>query len=557
MPPRSPFAAIADVLENDWRILGRPEQIEPEGAWWTIWAYVAGRGAGKTRAGAETVREWVESGRCGRVGLIAPTQADARDVLLEGESGLLNVCGKSAWSRPVYQPSRRRVEWPNGAIATLYSAEEPERLRGPQHDGLWCDELAVWKNAQSVWDTGMLGLRLGKRPRCIVTTTPRPVPLLRTLLARAGKDVVISRGKTRDNAENLAPSFLSEIVTRYQGTRLGRQELDGELLEDVVGALWSRDLIEETRRERSALPPLRRLVVGVDPAVSAGEASDETGIVVAGVGVDNEAYVLEDASGKMAPVEWARRAIGLASKWSADRIVAESNQGGALVEATMRTVDPNVSFKAVHASKGKITRAEPISALFEQRRAHLVGVFPELEDQMATYAAGAPSCPDRLDAMVWGMTELMVDAAPSLGFYEYFAARACEAARGRPVGSASCAGFCRGCRAPDVGSRCRGAGGPDRRIERGRREAAGSMGRLAAGRGRGCRLYRGACAGAAAGREAGGGSGRRRHDDVKRSAGALKTARERKAAALRGRRCADLGRLLHDDEVARLSPRED
>jgi predicted phage terminase large subunit-like protein len=420
MPPRSPFGAIADVLENDWRILGRPEQIEPEGAWWTIWAYVAGRGAGKTRAGAETVREWVESGRCGRVGLIAPTQADARDVLLEGESGLLNVCGKSAWSRPGYQPSRRRVEWPNGAIATLYSAEEPERLRGPQHDGLWCDELAVWKNAQAVWDTAMLGLRLGKRPRAIVTTTPRPIPLLRGLLKREGKDVAVSRGRTRDNAENLAPAFLSEIVGRYTGTRLGRQELDGELLEDVPGALWSRDLIEETRRERAGLPPLKRVVVALDPAVSVGEVSDETGIIVAGVGVDGEGYVLEDASGKMAPVEWARRAVGLYRKWSADRIVAEANQGGAMVETTIRTIDPNVSFVAVRASKAKITRAEPISALFEQRRAHLVGIFPELEDQMATYAAGSPGSPDRLDAMAWAITELMVLApAAGMGFYEY------------------------------------------------------------------------------------------------------------------------------------------
>jgi phage terminase large subunit-like protein len=416
---RSPFAAIADVLDNDWRIMGRPEQIEPEGDWWTIWAYIAGRGAGKTRAGAETVREWVESGRCGRVGLIAPTAADCRDVLLEGESGLLNVCGKSAWSRPIYQPSRRRVEWPNGAISTLYSAEEPERLRGPQHDGLWCDELAVWKDARAVWDTAMLGLRLGKRPRAIVTTTPRPIPLVRALLAREGRDVAVSRGKTRDNAENLAPSFLSEIVGRYTGTRLGRQELDGELLEDTPGALWSRALIEETRRERSALPPMKRLVVAIDPAISCGEDSDETGIIVAGLGVDGEAYVLEDGSGKMAPVEWARRAVGLYRKWSADRIVAEANQGGALVETTIRTVDQNVSLRLVHASRGKITRAEPISALFEQRRAHLVGVYPELEDQMATYAAGSPGSPDRLDSLVWGITELMVEVPLSLGFYEY------------------------------------------------------------------------------------------------------------------------------------------
>jgi predicted phage terminase large subunit-like protein len=416
----SAFAAIAEALEYDWQSIARPEQVEPGGSWWTVWLYCAGRGSGKTRAGAETVRDWAGSGRCGRIGLIAPTAADCRDVLLEGESGLLAVCGRTAWARPVYQPSRRRVEWPNGAIATLYSAEESERLRGPRHDGLWCDELAVWKNAQTVWDTAMLGLRLGKRPRAIVTTTPRPVPLLRALIKREGKDVAVTRGKTRDNALNLAPAFLSEIVSRYQGTRLGRQELDGELLEDVPGALWSRQLIEETRSERLALPPLRRVVIGVDPAVSIGEDSDETGIIVAGVGVDNEGYILEDGSGKFARVEWARRVVGLYRKWNVDRIVAEANNGGALVETTIKTVDPNVSFKAVHASHGKVARAEPISALFEQRRAHLVGTFPELEDQMATFTPGSPNSPDRLDAMTWAMSELMLaTSGNAMGFYEY------------------------------------------------------------------------------------------------------------------------------------------
>jgi phage terminase large subunit-like protein len=250
------FSRLADTLESDWHGLARPEQIEPEGEWWTVWAYIAGRGAGKTRAGAETIKSRVESGQCGRVGLIAPTQADARDVMVEGPSGLLEVCSNT--ERPIYQPTRRRVEWPNGAIAMLYSAEEPERLRGPQHNALWFDELAAMKDVQAAWDTAMLGLRLGRRPRAIVTTTPRPIPLLRALLKRAGKDVAVTRGRTRDNADNLAPTFLTQIISRYQGTRLGRQELDGELLEDTPGALWSRDLLEECRIERSALPPLRR-----------------------------------------------------------------------------------------------------------------------------------------------------------------------------------------------------------------------------------------------------------------------------------------------------------
>jgi predicted phage terminase large subunit-like protein len=418
MPPeRSPFARIADALENDWRAVGRPEQIEPDGDWWTTWIYLAGRGAGKTRAGAETIRDWVESGRCRRLGLIAPTQGDARDVMLEGESGLLSVCSRT--ERPIYQPSRRRVEWPNGAIATLYSAEESERLRGPQHDALWCDELAAWKNAQGVWDTAMLGLRLGKRPRAIVTTTPKPIPLLRGLLKREGKDVAITRGKTRDNSENLASAFLSEIVSRYQGTRLGRQELDGELLDDVPGALWSRDLLEQTRKARDELPPMRRIVVAIDPAISAGETADETGLIVAGLGADGHGYVLEDASAKLLPVDWARRAVALYSRWNADRLVAESNQGGLMVEQTVRTVDQNVSFRSVHASRGKITRAEPIAALFEQQRVHLAGNFPELEDELCTFTAGSLGSPDRLDAMVWALTDLMLISSDGMGFFEY------------------------------------------------------------------------------------------------------------------------------------------
>ena len=432
MLPNSPFARIADALESDWQSIARPEQLPPPGDW-TIWLYLAGRGAGKTRSGAEAVRDWIESGRCKRVALIAPTQGDCRDVLVEGESGLLSIAPNS--NRPLYEPSKRRITWPNGSIATLYSSEEPERLRGPQHDGLFADELAAWKNAQTTWDNAMLGLRLGKRPRAIVTTTPKPVGLLRALLKRAGQDVVVSRGRTQDNQENLAPSFLTQVVSRYAGTRLGRQELDGELLEDTPGALFTRDLIEQTRRDRSALPPMKRIVVAIDPAVSMGEDSDETGIIVAGLGVDDHGYVLEDASGRYPPVEWVRRAVGLYRTYAADRIVAEANQGGAMVETTIRTVDANVSLKLVHASKGKITRAEPISALFEQRRAHLCGTYPELEDQLCTFRGGSADSPDRLDAMVWALTELMVEGGKNLGFLEFMRmeAEAARAARGLPA----------------------------------------------------------------------------------------------------------------------------
>ena len=268
----------------------------------------------------------------------------------------------------------------------------------------------------------MFGLRLGKRPRAIVTTTPRPLPLLKALLKRDGQDVVVTRGRTSDNAANLAPSFLSQIVARYEGTRLGRQELNAELLEDVQGALWTRDLLEEVRRDKA--PSMRRTVVAIDPAISVSESADETEIIVAGLGTDDHGYVLEDASGKFSPIEWARRAVGLYHKHGADRIVAEANQGGLMVETTVRTVDSNISFKAVHASRGKITRAEPVAALFEQFRIHLVGAFPELEDQLSTFEAGLPGSPDRLDAMVWALTELMVEKPGNTGFLEFYAAQA-------------------------------------------------------------------------------------------------------------------------------------
>jgi phage terminase large subunit-like protein len=405
---RSIFAGIADALESDWQASARPEQLPPSGDWWTVWLYLAGRGAGKTRSGAEAVREWVESGSCGRVALIAPTQADARDVMVEGESGLLAIAPNS--NRPIYEPSKRRLTWPNQAMATMFSAEEADRLRGPQHDGLWADELAAWKGAQTVWDMAMFGLRLGKRPRAIVTTTPKPVPLLKALLKREGQDVVVSRGSTFDNRANLAPSFFSQIVKRYEGTRLGRQELNAELLDDVQGALWTRDLIEAARVPADTPIDFKRIVVAIDPAISVGEDSDETGIIVGGLGWDDHAYVLEDLSGKYSPTEWAVRAIGAYRRHLADRIVAEVNQGGEMVANTLRVVDPNAPVRTVHAKRGKLIRAEPVSALYEQRRVHHVGVFDELEDQLCTFAPGVADSPDRLDALVYAISDLMVTA---------------------------------------------------------------------------------------------------------------------------------------------------
>lgn len=412
---QSIFAAIADALEFDWQAIARPEQLPPTGDW-SIWLILSGRGAGKTRTGAEWVRSLAETASVARIALVGPTAADVRDTMVEGESGLLAIAPNS--NRPIYEPSKRRLTWSNGVQATLFSSEEPERLRGPQHGAAWCDELCSWRNVRDTWGNLQFGLRLGRRPRQVITTTPKPVKLLKEIVKRDGQDVVVTRGRTSDNAANLAPSFLSQIVARYEGTRLGRQELNAELLEDAQGALWTRELIEKGRRD--TLPPMRRIVVALDPAVSVSENADETGIIVAGLGTDDHGYVLEDASGKYSPIEWARRAIALYHKHGADRIVAEANQGGLMVETTVRTVDANVSFKAVHASRGKITRAEPIAALFEQFRIHLVGVSPELEDQLCTFEAGHQGSPDRFDAMVWAFTELMVEVPRYTGFLDYY-----------------------------------------------------------------------------------------------------------------------------------------
>jgi predicted phage terminase large subunit-like protein len=411
----SAFAAIADTLETDWRSIARPEQLAPSGDWST-WLILAGRGAGKTRSGAEWTRGLAEAASVGRIALVGPTAADARDTMVEGESGLLAICPNS--NRPIYEPSKRRLTWQNGVVASLFSSEEPERLRGPQFGAAWADELCAWRNVKDTWSNLQFGLRLGKKPRQVVTTTPRPIKLLNELIANP--DTVVTRGSTYDNRDNLAPSFFSQIVKRYEGTRLGRQELNAEILNDVQGALWTRDLIEEDRRSKADLPPMRRIVVALDPAVTSGEDSDETGIIVAGLGVDEHGYVLEDGTGKFSPIDWARRAVVLYRKYGADRIVAEANQGGTLVETTIRTVDQNVSFKAVHASRGKITRAEPIAALAEQHRIHLAGAFPELEDQLCSFEAGSTASPDRLDAMVWALTELMIDGAEPgiIGFYK-------------------------------------------------------------------------------------------------------------------------------------------
>ncbi len=413
---RGLLAGFAEALRNDWRAsLARTEQLAPPGNWIT-WIFAGGRGAGKTRSGAEWVRERVETGVARRIHLVAPTAADARDVLVEGPAGLLAISPQR--SRPIYSPSLRKLEWPSGAVGLLFSSDEPDRLRGPQCDTLWLDEFCAFRRPQDVLDMAMFGLRLGKGPRALITTTPRPIKPFRDLLARDGQDVVVTRCSTRANAANLAPPFLDQILSRFTGTRLGRQEIDAELLEDVPGALWQLARIEELRVREA--PVLTRIVVAIDPATTSGEGADETGIIVAGIGQDGHLYVLDDLSGRFQPSEWAKRAIAAYHAHKADRIVAEVNQGGDMVEATLRSVDGSVPYRAVHASRGKLVRAEPVSALYERGVAHHVGAFARLEDQLTSYdGQRSGGSPDRLDALVWAMTELMSGVASFEGWCQF------------------------------------------------------------------------------------------------------------------------------------------
>lgn len=424
-------ARLSVVREVDpWGSARRPAQTPPPGPWQT-WVFLAGRGAGKTRAAAEFVREEIMAGRMRRVALVGPTAGDTRDIMIEGESGILPVCDRYGF-RPHYEPSKRRLTFPNGALATSYSADKPDRLRGPEHDGAWADEAAAWRRPEA-WDMLQFGLRLGQEPRQVVTTTPKPVPLIRSLLAGvADGTVAVTRSTTHDNAANLAPAFLDKIVRRYEGTRLGRQELGGELLLDVPGALWTLALIESARAD--APVDLDRIVVGVDPMVGAAGSDDgrseaeghasETGIVAVGADRNGEGWVLDDASVSGTPHEWATAVVAAFDRWQADRVVAEANQGGLMVAHTLHTVRSGLPVTLVHASRGKRTRAEPVAALYEQSRVHHIGDFPRLEDQMTTYD-GSGDSPDRMDALVWALTDLLVGPqarALTLDDLAYFAA---------------------------------------------------------------------------------------------------------------------------------------
>ena len=397
-----------------------PHQLPPEANWRT-WVALGGRGAGKTRAGAEWVRAQVEGakpldrGRCRRIALIGETYDQAREVMIYGESGIMACTPFDR--KPRFVASRRTLIWPNGAEAMLFSAQDPEALRGPQFDGAWADELAKWKKARDVWDMLQFGLRLGEAPRVCVTTTPRNVDVLKELLELPS--TVTTHARTEANKAHLAASFLEEVRARYEGQSLGLQELDGLLLDQVDGALWTREMLDGARAGR--LPDLDRVVVAVDPPAGKGPRSDACGIVVAGIAEaedprDRRAYVLEDASVQgLSPMGWAQAAIEAAERWGADRVVAEVNQGGAMVETTLRQIDPDLSYKAVHATEGKSLRAEPVAALYEQGRVKHARGLEALEGQMCLMTPhgyeGAGS-PDRVDALVWAVTELMLGKRP-------------------------------------------------------------------------------------------------------------------------------------------------
>ncbi len=398
------------ALNHDWGFWADKRQLAPEGDW-RVWLLMAGRGFGKTRAGAEWVRALANAGGEGlRIALVGATIDEARAVMVEGESGLLRV-GPVA-DRPRFEPSRRRLCWPNGAEAFLYSGESPEKLRGPQHHFAWCDELAKWACPQATWDNLMLGLRLGERQRVLATTTPRPIALVRALAGQG--DVVLTRGRTIDN-RLLPESFVAAVRALYAGTRLGRQELDGELIEEIEGALWSRDRIEACRVRDH--PALTRIVVGVDPPAGSGAGADACGIVAVGRCAEGRAWVLADGSVQgLSPEGWAQAVARLARRIGADRVVAEANNGGAMVESVLRAADISLPVKRVHASRGKAARAEPVAALYEAGRAFHVGAFVDLEDQMAGLVAGGGydgpgRSPDRADALVWAMSELMLGTA--------------------------------------------------------------------------------------------------------------------------------------------------
>lgn len=407
-----------DAINSDWKLFAHAHQIPPElaasGSPWLTWLMIGGRGAGKTRAGAEWIRAQalglapLANVAVGRIALVGETEHDVREVMIEGISGLLAVHGRD--ERPVWTSSRKRLEWRNGAVAYAFSAEDPESLRGPQFDCAWSDELAKWRYADATFDMLQFGLRLGAQPRQLITTTPRPTALIKRLLK--DDSCVVTRAPTRANALNLAPNFLQNVMSRYAGTRLGRQELDGELIEDRADALWTRASIDQCRID--AAPSLSRIVVAVDPPVSSGRRADSCGIVAAGITGEGAIVVLaDDTISNATPAAWAAKAIALWRKLEADALVVEVNQGGEMVKAVIAEVDASVPVISVRASRGKWLRAEPVATLYEQGRVKHAGIFPALEDEMCDFGPTGLSSgrsPDRLDALVWAVASLTFNA---------------------------------------------------------------------------------------------------------------------------------------------------
>ena len=399
-----------DQWQYDFRNHAHAGQMPPEDQW-RVWLVMGGRGFGKTRAGAEWVRAIAESDAHARIALVATTISEARSVMVEGESGLITCSPPDRVPR--FEPSLRRLLWPNGAQAFLYSAGEPESLRGPQHSHAWCDEIGKWSGSHQrgtrCWDNLILGMRLGKEQRITATTTPRSTALVKRLLD--GSETVVSGGATRENAANLPPAFLDAMEREFGQSLLGRQELGGEMLTDIEGALWTRSILEKCRTSSSGVP-IVRVVVAVDPPASAH--GDECGIVVTALDDSGIGRVLADCSvSKASPERWARAVADASEAWDADRVVAEANQGGAMVGSVLRAANINLPVKLVHASRGKVARAEPVAALYEAGRVKHVGLFPALEDQLCGLMAGGTyegpgRSPDRADALVWALSELML-----------------------------------------------------------------------------------------------------------------------------------------------------
>ncbi|MEQ8825470.1 MAG: terminase family protein [Filomicrobium sp.] len=425
---RKALAQLSDEeiesIDADWQIWARDDQLPPvatpDGMPWSVWLVLGGRGAGKTRAGAEWIKAQAlglspfANKPAGRIALVGETIADVRSVMVEGVSGLLAVHRPE--ERPLFEPSKMQLTWPNGTIAQMFSAENSESLRGPQFAIAWCDEIAKWRNGEETWDMLQFAMRLGEQPQIVATTTPRPVPLLKRLIQ--DEATVTARCSTAANADNLAPSFVAELTRRYAGTALGRQELLGELIEDFSGSLWRRDWIEAHRvSERPSA--LAQIVVAVDPPVTATQNSDACGIVVAAKGKDHRFYVLDDRSVQgREPTVWAKAAIAAHKDYRAQRIVAEVNQGGDLVSAVLRQIDPTVVIRQVRATRGKWVRAEPIAALYAQGRVTHVGRHEALEDEMLAFGADGRAkgkSPDRMDALVWALSDLTTPEPPRPG----------------------------------------------------------------------------------------------------------------------------------------------